>query len=156
MPLHPMIQAMLDKAAGLPAMHTVPVDKIRAGNMARYAAVPRPDVAHVQDRMIEGPRGPVMVRIYRPDLTDGRPVIVFFHGSGFVICSVDTHDGFCRQMCLQTGMIVVSVDPNTSSPPDRMTALPRRSGWPPTRQASAATPRGSPLPGTARAAPWPP
>lgn len=109
-PLHPMIRSMLDKAAGLPPMQTVPVDTIRAGDMARYAAVPRPEVAHVEDRHIDGPRGPVMVRIYRPDLSDGRPVIVFFHGSGFVICSVDTHDGFCRQMCLKTGMIVVSVD----------------------------------------------
>lgn len=110
MPLHPMIRAMLDKAAGLPPMHTVPVETIRAGDMARYAAVPRPEVAHVEDRHIDGPRGPLMVRIYRPDMSDGRPVIVFFHGSGFVICSVDTHDGFCRQMCLKTGMIVVSVD----------------------------------------------
>jgi acetyl esterase len=110
MPLHPMIQSMLDKAAGLPPMHTVPVETIRAGDMARYSAVPRPDVAHVEDRHIDGPRGPLLVRIYRPDLIDGRPVIVFFHGSGFVICSVDTHDGFCRQMCLRAGMVVVSVD----------------------------------------------
>lgn len=110
MPLHPMIRAMLDKAAGLPPMHTVPVETIRAGDMARYAAVPRPEVAHVEDRHIDGPRGSLMVRIYRPDMSDARPVIVFFHGSGFVICSVDTHDGFCRQMCLKTGMIVVSVD----------------------------------------------
>lgn len=110
MPLHPMIQSMLEKAAGLPPMHTVPVDTIRAGDMARYAAVPRPELAHVEDQHIAGPRGPLMVRIYRPDLTEGRPVIVFFHGSGFVICSVGTHDGFCRQLCLKTGMIVVSVD----------------------------------------------
>jgi acetyl esterase len=110
MPLHPMIRAMLDKAAGLPPMHTVPVDKIRAGDLARYAAVPRPDVARVEDRIIEGARGPMAVRIYRPDLEADRPVIVFFHGSGFVICSIDTHDGFCRQMCLKTGMVVVSVD----------------------------------------------
>ena len=109
-PLHPTIRAMLDKAAGLPPMHTVPVDVIRAGDMARYAAVPRPEVAQVEDRTIEGPRGPLMVRIYRPDLEAGRPVIVFFHGSGFVICSMDTHDGFCRQMCVRTGMVVVSVD----------------------------------------------
>jgi acetyl esterase len=105
-----MIRSMLEKASGLPPMHTVSVDAIRAGDMARYEASPRPGLAHVEDRHIDGPRGPLMVRIYRPDLSVDRPVIVFFHGSGFVICSVDTHDGFCRQMCLKTGMIVVSVD----------------------------------------------
>lgn len=110
MTLHPALQAMVDAAAALPAMHTLPVDVVRAGAAARYKAVPRPDVAHVEDRAVPGPRGPIPVRIYRPDLEPGRPVIVFFHGSGFVICSVETHDGLARQLCRRSGMIVVSVD----------------------------------------------
>lgn len=110
MPLHPQIQAMLDAAAGLPPMHTLPVDVIRAGALARYAAIPRAEVAHVEDRVIPGQRGTVPVRIYRPDLVPGRPVTMFFHGSGFVICSVETHDALARQICRRSGTIVVSVD----------------------------------------------
>lgn len=101
---------MLDKAAGLPAMHTLPVETIRAGDMARYAAVPRPDVHRVEDGSIPGPRGGIRIRIYRPEAPGPRPVVVFFHGSGFVICSIDTHDGLCRQICLRTDAVVVSVD----------------------------------------------
>lgn len=110
MPLHPTLQAMVDKAAGLPPLHTLPVATIRAGDMARYAPVPRPAVASVQDRDIPGPRGALRVRIYRPGGQGNRPVVVFFHGSGFVICSIDTHDGLCRQICNRAGMVVVSVD----------------------------------------------
>jgi acetyl esterase/lipase len=50
------------------------------------------------------------VRIYRPDLADGHAVITYFHGSAFVICSVDTHDVLCRHLCLKTRAVVVSVD----------------------------------------------
>lgn len=110
MPLHPIIQAMLDKTVGLPAMHTLSVETIRAGDLARYASVPRPEVGDVADRLIPGPRGDLRIRIYRPDGRERLPVVVFFHGSGFVICSVETHDGMCRQICRRAGVIVVSVD----------------------------------------------
>jgi acetyl esterase len=112
MPLHPVIQTMLDKAANLPPLQSLPVATIRAGDLARYAPVPRPEVGQVEDRSCPGPRGPVAIRIYRPAGPDAGPlpVIVFFHGSGFVICSIDTHDGLCRQLCNRSGMIVVSVD----------------------------------------------
>jgi acetyl esterase len=110
MTLHPRLQEMLDAAAALPAMHTLPVEVVRKGAAARYLAVPKGEVAAVEDRLIPGPRGPLPVRIYRPDLRQGLPVLVFFHGSGFVICSVETHDGLARQLCMRAGMIVVSVD----------------------------------------------
>lgn len=110
MTLHPKLQEMVDAGAALPAMHTLPVDVVRKGAAARYLAVPKVDVALVEDRLIPGPRGPVPIRIYRPDMEPGRPVALFFHGSGFVICSVETHDGLARQLCRRGGMIVVSVD----------------------------------------------
>lgn len=109
-PLHPMLQAMVDKGAALPPMTSFTPAEIRATDLARYARVPRPDVARVEDRWIAGPRGNIRIRIYRPDLADGHPVIVFFHGSGFVICSIDTHDGLCRQLCRKAHAVVVSVD----------------------------------------------
>ena len=109
-PLHPTLRAMLDKAAGLPAMQTFTVQQIRATDTARYASVPRPEVGSVADRTIPGPRGEISIRIYRPDAAEGLPVVVFFHGSGFTICSIDTHDGICRRICLDSGAIIVSVD----------------------------------------------
>ncbi len=111
MMLHPQLQAMIAKAAGLPPMHTVPVATIRAGDLARYSFGVAPDeVASVEDRFIPGPAGEMRVRIYRPDSEDMRPVLIFFHGGGFLICSIETHDAMCRRICRLAKMIVVSVD----------------------------------------------
>lgn len=102
---------MLNKAAGSPPMHTVPVENIRATDLARYdIGVPKDEVASVEDRFIPGPRGDIRIRIFRPDLNAGHPVIVFFHGSAFIICSIETHDAMCRQICRRSGAVVVSVD----------------------------------------------
>lgn len=110
MTLHPMLQAMAAKGTQMPPLSSVTPDQIRAGDLARYAKVPRPDVDHVEDRWIDGPRGDMRIRIYRPDAAPGHPIITFFHGSGFVICSIDTHDGLCRQLCNRAQAVVVSVD----------------------------------------------
>lgn len=110
MELHPMLQAMAAKGAQFPPLSSMTPQQIRAGDLARYAKVPRLAVAHVEDRTIDGPRGEIRIRIYRPDPEPGHRVIVFFHGSGFVICSIDTHDGLCRQLCLRAKAVVVSVD----------------------------------------------
>ena len=115
---------MLDKAAGLPPIQTVAVAAIRAGDVARYSfGAPLEPVGSVEDRDIEGPRGALRVRIYRPDGVDGRPVVVFFHGSGFVICSIETHDAMCRQVCRRAGVVVVSVD-YALAPEQRFPAAP--------------------------------
>ena len=69
------------------------------------------DVASADDRVIPGPDGDVPVRIYRPHGDSGpRPAVVFCHGGGFVLCDLDSHDGFCRAMSRHTGTVVVSVD----------------------------------------------
>src|ERR1700744_2813956 len=66
----------------------------------------------VEDRDIPGPAGPVAIRIYWPttDSEATSPVIVFFHGGGFVIGDLDSYDGTCRQHAVGTDAIVVSVD----------------------------------------------
>ncbi len=111
MTLHPQLQAMVAISATLPPMHTIPVATIRAGDLARYDFGVAPDaVASVEDRLIPGPAGPLRVRIYRPDGEDMRPVTVFFHGGGFLICSIETHDAMCRRLCRLGRVIVVSVD----------------------------------------------
>ncbi|WP_424076959.1 alpha/beta hydrolase [Mycobacterium sp.] len=65
----------------------------------------------VQDRTIDGPAGPIDIRIYWPP-TDHTtpPVLVFFHGGGFVAGDLDTHDGTCRQHAVGADVVVVSVD----------------------------------------------
>lgn len=108
--LHPALRALLDEVADRPPSHTLPVDVARAGTLARSAVVPRQPVASVEDRTIGAIRGGLRVRIYRPDRAPGRPIVVFFHGGGFVLCSLETHDALCRQLCLGSGAVVVSVD----------------------------------------------
>ena len=109
--LHPTLVAMLQKSAHLPPITAVPVATIRASDATRYKVGVVPDaVASTEDRLIAGPGGAIGIRIYRPDAAAGHAVTVFFHGSGFVICNLESHDDMCRQICRRSGSIVVSVD----------------------------------------------
>jgi acetyl esterase len=65
----------------------------------------------VEDRAIDGPAGPINIRIYWPPTGDATPpVVVFFHGGGFVVGDLDTHDGTCRQHAVGASAVVVSVE----------------------------------------------
>jgi acetyl esterase len=64
-----------------------------------------------KDRTIPGPRGPIPIRLYHPPKhRRGRPIVVYFHGGGFVVGSVRSHDGVCRALCRKSDAIVISVD----------------------------------------------
>jgi len=111
MPVDPQIQALLDLRAALPPLHTLSVSDARAQMAAR--AIPGlriPDIASVVNRDMQGPGGSLPLRVYTPIGSGPFPLMVFFHGSGFVVCSLDTHDGMCRNLCAGTGSVVVSVD----------------------------------------------
>ena len=111
MPVDPQIQALLEKGATTPQAHTLPVAEARRLFEARIAAMrPPASVASVSERSIEGPDGPLKIRIYAPHGSGPFPLMVFFHGSGFVLCSLDTHDGMCRNLCAGSGCVVASVD----------------------------------------------
>ena len=70
-----------------------------------------PEMASVESRDIDGPASKIPLRIYTPKGGAARkPGIVFFHGGGFVLCSLDTHDATCRQLAQGTDSVVVSVD----------------------------------------------
>jgi acetyl esterase len=74
--------------------------------------VPTPPLPAGVDRSIEGPGGALSVRVYRvaaAGITDA-PLVVFFHGGGWVVCDVDTHDAACRRLAAGAGATVVSVD----------------------------------------------
>jgi len=67
-------------------------------------------VARVEDRVVPGPHGDIPVRVYAPGPEDGAPLVVLFHGGGWVVCDLDSHDGICRALCNASGCVIVSVD----------------------------------------------
>lgn len=75
------------------------------------------EMAEIVNRTIPGPAGQIPVRLYRPKitstslLTDGRlPMIVYYHGGGWVVGSLDSHDSFCRYLADKCQALVMAVD----------------------------------------------
>lgn len=113
MPLDPQVQALLESmaASGAPPLHTLPVPAAR-GAMYTFLplAGPPEEVASVEDRQIEGAHGAIPVRIYTPEGSGPFPVLVFFHGGGFIIGDIATYDPLCRKLTNAAHCITVSVD----------------------------------------------
>jgi acetyl esterase len=113
MPLDPQAKILIDlidSTGGFEMTLDTPPQQVR-DFMAAMAAVPS-DIpcAHIEDRTIPGPHGDVPVRIYRPEGDAPKPVIVYYHGGGWVIGSIETHDGTCRGLAGAVDALVVSVD----------------------------------------------
>jgi acetyl esterase len=113
MPLDPQAQKLLELArnAGLPPISQVPITEARA-RMAKaltYAGEPEP-LANVEDLSIAGPGGPMALRHYRPSLGNELPCVVFFHGGGWVLNDLNTHDHLCRALANQSGCAIIAVD----------------------------------------------
>ena len=111
-PLTPMARRLCDAMSAAfpdPADGPLDADALRA---AARAGLGRPavDMRAVTEREVAGPDAPVPVRIYDPGAGDARPLVVFLHGGGWVLCDLDTHDGLCRQLAALSGASVVSVD----------------------------------------------
>ncbi|MDM0002584.1 alpha/beta hydrolase [Variovorax sp. J22P240] len=113
MALDPQVATHLQRlaATGFASMHTLQPGQVREG-MRRMAQAlsPGKPVRQIDNRTISTDAGDLQVRIYHPDVQGGRPVMVFFHGGGFVLGDLDTHDGLARSLALATDCIVVSVD----------------------------------------------
>jgi acetyl esterase len=71
---------------------------------------PSESVGDVTDRTIPGPDDEIPIRVYRPDAERPHPVVVYFHGGGWVVGSLDTHDPVCRHLTNAADCAVVSVD----------------------------------------------
>jgi acetyl esterase len=115
--LHPQAQAWLDflKARGVPPTHTLSVaDARRVYRDRRSVTQPAPpDVGQVRELNAGGPRGAIPLRLYRPigSTADARlPVLVYYHGGGWVIGDFETHDTLCRELANGAGCAVVAVD----------------------------------------------
>ena len=113
MPLDPQVEALLNMMSAMPSpdLATASVAEVREafGAAAGLEGEVR-QVAKVENRSIPGPAGEIPVRIYWPEGEGPRPVLVYYHGGGWVVCSLDTHDGTCRSLCADARAIVVSVD----------------------------------------------
>ena len=116
--LDPQARALLDAIAvsKAPAYHTLPASEARKmyKESRRFTQpAPPPDVALVEDRRIPGTDAPIAIRRYRPAGTrpkDMLPALVYFHGGGFTIGDLDTHDILCRSLSNEARCAVVSVD----------------------------------------------
>jgi acetyl esterase len=109
----PAIDTILQKVLDAVPYRLAPDEGVEAAR-AGFAALPRfpilPEV-HAENRTIDGPGGEIPIRIYTPPgHTSESPVVVFFHGGGFAIGDLDTHDGTARQHAVGADAVVVSVD----------------------------------------------
>lgn len=113
MTLHPDAEILITLAEelALPRIETLDAETARSHFDNRSAAAQGEAIASVVDRTFPGPGGDIGVRIYRPTTEpDPTPVVVFFHGGGWVIGTIDTHDAVCRSLANASDHTVVSVD----------------------------------------------
>lgn len=113
MPLDPQVQTLLEKldASGIPPFHTLSVVKARQAMLDLFGRKQNPLPVHrVEDRDIPGIAGTIPIRIYTPEGEGPFPVLVYFHGGGWVLGSMATHDPICRELTRAVGCVVVSVD----------------------------------------------
>jgi cation diffusion facilitator CzcD-associated flavoprotein CzcO/acetyl esterase/lipase len=111
--LQPDVKMVLDLIAslGLPPLESMsPVDA-RAFSVAMSAQrPPGPDVGEVVDGRLPGPAGDLDYRLYRPPTDGPHPVVVYFHGGGWVLGDHASDDPLCRDLCVRSGALIVSVD----------------------------------------------
>ncbi len=115
MTIDPQVQAILTLLAEnpTPPIWELPIDEARAGYTAMAQLTDQKDVpiGKVRNTTIPGPGGDIPVRIYDPVAAGAVvPGVVFFHGGGFVIGNLDTHDVLCRLLANGSGARLVSVD----------------------------------------------
>ncbi|WP_435063674.1 alpha/beta hydrolase [Halobaculum sp. EA56] len=110
--LDPQVEAYLHELSerGLPPLYRLPLREAR--ETYRDLCVPDEppdDVAAVTDRTVPGPAGEVPVRVYTPRGDGPHPPLVFFHGGGWMLGGLDTHDALCRALANAAGCVVVAV-----------------------------------------------
>lgn len=114
--LDPELAAVVDEleTLGLPEWHALSVEAARRLEDEVFSGEPEPPVASVRDLAFDGPHGAVPVRVYRPE-AGAEPgaaarTLVYFHGGGWTLGTLDSIDGPCRELATRTDSVVVSVD----------------------------------------------
>ncbi len=111
--LDPVIAQVLEMGRGQPALETLSVADARA-NMLMRVELLKPFAPHgveTEDLLVATGAGPLPVRVYKPAGVAGPlPVVVWLHGGGWVLGSIETHDNVCRFLSVEGPLLVVSVD----------------------------------------------
>jgi acetyl esterase len=115
MPIDAKLQAILDagKALGRPPVEQQTPAEARAERaemMARFVPMPAYSSVRTENRTIGADGREIPVRIYTPAGDGPFPAVVFFHGGGWVVGTLETHDPYCRALATEAGIVVVSVD----------------------------------------------
>ncbi len=112
--LDPQIVALLKdiEKQGSPPITTLTPEQARELRHPVFIKLGGPPeaVANVENLRIPGPAGEIPIRVYTPKGEGPFPILVFFHGGGWVIGNLDTHDSICRSLANGAGCVVVSVD----------------------------------------------
>src|SRR5260221_14426142 len=113
MPLDDDVQMLINmlSAPGAPALSSQSVDEARA-NMRNLTSLRTSveELPRVENRNLPGPHGEIPVRIFAASTAPGLPIVVYFHGGGWVLGDLDTHDGTCRTLAKLVDGIGISVD----------------------------------------------
>lgn len=112
--VHPQAAALLEELArggGAPPIQELTPEEARKTRNPLFIRLGGTGTRlhRTEDLEIEGPGGPIPLRIYRPGPQEILPVVVYFHGGGWVICNIDTHDSLCRFLAHETETLVISV-----------------------------------------------
>lgn len=94
-----------------PAFHSLSPRQARIAYLmgAEILDLPRAPLPRIEDLSVPGAEGPLAARLYAPE-GENLPVLLYFHGGGFTIGSLETHDSLCRQLALRSGVAVLSLD----------------------------------------------
>ncbi|WP_214404386.1 flavin-containing monooxygenase [Pseudonocardia lacus] len=111
--VQPDVAMVLDMMASLdlPPLESMSPAEARAFMDATNADRPTgPEVGEIVDGVLPGPAGDLAYRLYRPDTPGPHPLVVYYHGGGWVLGSADSDDPLCRDLCARSGAAIISVD----------------------------------------------
>jgi len=133
MPLNPQAAKALEILAMMPAIDYASDGTTARALLAALPPAPSPfaagdEIAAIEDRTIEGPGGPLSLRLYYPVQTAAPlPLTLYFHGGGFVFGSPALHDNVCRCLTKRASSLIVSVDYRLA--PEYKFPAPLEDGW---------------------------
>lgn len=110
--LNPQAQALIDAAvaSGLLPVYKLSTEESRARMRAAFIQGAPEQIASTRDLTIPGPSGGLPIRVYHPDPEARLPLVLFFHGGGWTVNDLDTHDRLCSILANESTCVVVAVD----------------------------------------------